>query len=781
VTYLGVFTHLYRHRALVEWTDICEARHLPHTPMSRQQSSSRSSSPSAVEDGKDSEDGKTNTKTKSVGDGKAAERGDGGGDDGPSILTVVMSDPVTVRQWTVQGLPTDAFSVDNAVMAFRSRRWPLLIDPQEQGAKWVRSMCQADGLRLTTAMDAHCVRTVTGAIELGLPVLIDNLTESAGQGVLAPLEPLFLRSTFKQGGVTCLRISDKVVEFVEETFMMWLVTRLPNPHFLPEVLSKFNVINFMITPEGLTDQLLTALVKAERPSLAETQATLIVQGAKNAVMLRRCEDQVLHVLASSTGNILDDEGAVSALQSSKAASDDIAAKQRAAAETEMLVKAVRAGYLPVAMRGTHLFFVIASLPRLGSSYQFSLEWFIALFTKAIHSTKDKPREEDGGEEDDIDISAVVAAAVASSDPFGVGRGDGDLDDKKMKKQGGKEKDGEAEVDPLTFAKRLGVIRNGILHALYHSVSRALSHRHRLVFTFIVASTLGRHEGFISSSEWSSFVEGPRDTTDAPSSAGARDGGKVEGDVGSGASTGNGGGSDALVAMVVAARWLEGLPGGTFDGLCRSIVNDAEGWTRWIACVEQGGAFRDTAPPFMPLTDFQQLQLVRALCPRGLVAAMRGFAERMVGELVQADTNGGEGGEMKGGGGSADKEAKAESDDEFALAELAGAENAGVGNAGVENVGDVAAVGRSFLDMPTLQLTPLLEESTPASPLIFVLANGAEPTAMLSSFATSMASAWIETTGECCAEWQRGSGGGWEGGGGGGSTIWGAGSYCTIQI
>ena len=742
--------------------------------MSRERPSSRSSSPSAVEDGtkngtskdgnEDGEGGKTNAKTKSVGDGKAAESGDGGGDDGPSILTMVMSDPVTVRQWTVQGLPTDAFSVDNAIMAFRSRRWPLLIDPQEQGAKWVRSMCQADGLRLTTATDAHCVRTVTGAIELGLPVLIDNLTESAGQGVLAPLEPLFLRSTFKQGGVTCLRISDKVVEFVEETFMMWLVTRLPNPHFLPEVLSKFNVINFMITPEGLTDQLLTALVKAERPSLAETQATLIVQGAKNAVMLRRCEDQVLHVLASSTGNILDDEGAVSALQSSKAASDDIAAKQRAAAETEVLVKAVRTGYLPVAMRGTHLFFVIASLPRLGSSYQFSLEWFIALFTKAIHSTKDKPREEDDGEEDDIDISAVVAAAVASSDPFGVGRGDGDLDDKKIKntdgKQGGKEEDGEAEVDPLTFAKRLGVIRNGILHALYHSVSRALSHRHRLVFTFIVASTLGRHEGFISSSEWSAFVEGPRDTTDAPSSAGARDGGKVGGEVGSGASTGNGGGSDALAAMLVAARWLEGLPGGTFDGLCRSIVNDAEGWARWIACVEQGGAFGDTAPPFMSLTDFQQLQLVRALCPRGLVAAMRGFAERVVGVLVQADTNGGGGGETKDRGGAAEKEAKAESDDDdFALAELAGAGNAGMGNAGVGNVRDVAAVGRSFLDMPTLQLTPLLEESTPASPLIFVLANGAEPTAMLSSFATSMASAWIETTGACCAGWQRGLEGG----------------------
>ena len=100
------------------------------------------------------------------------------------------------------------------------------------------------------------------------------------------------------GNKTLLMNSFLLPLLFQDTFQLWLVTRLPNPRFLPEVLSKFNVINFMITPEGLMDQLLTALVKAERPSLAETQATLIVQGAKNALMLRKCEDQVRRTMYS---------------------------------------------------------------------------------------------------------------------------------------------------------------------------------------------------------------------------------------------------------------------------------------------------------------------------------------------------------------------------------------------------------------------------------------------------------------------------------------------------
>ncbi len=44
-----------------------------------------------------------------------------------------LSDPATVRDWNIWGLPADGFSTENGVMVARGRRWPLMIDPQVGG------------------------------------------------------------------------------------------------------------------------------------------------------------------------------------------------------------------------------------------------------------------------------------------------------------------------------------------------------------------------------------------------------------------------------------------------------------------------------------------------------------------------------------------------------------------------------------------------------------------------------------------------------------------------
>lgn len=51
-------------------------------------------------------------------------------------------------------------------------------------------------------------------------------------------------------------------------------------------------------------------------------------GAENKKKLKEIEDEILRVLSSSEGNILEDEGAVNILQSSKLLSDEISEKQK---------------------------------------------------------------------------------------------------------------------------------------------------------------------------------------------------------------------------------------------------------------------------------------------------------------------------------------------------------------------------------------------------------------------------------------------------------------------
>ena len=47
-------------------------------------------------------------------------------------LRTAMGSPVEIREWTINGLPEDPVSVENGIIVKRSRRWPLMIDPQEQ-------------------------------------------------------------------------------------------------------------------------------------------------------------------------------------------------------------------------------------------------------------------------------------------------------------------------------------------------------------------------------------------------------------------------------------------------------------------------------------------------------------------------------------------------------------------------------------------------------------------------------------------------------------------------
>jgi dynein heavy chain len=44
-------------------------------------------------------------------------------------MSKVLGDDVTIRQWGVAGLPSDKLSVENGIIMFKSRRWPLMIDP----------------------------------------------------------------------------------------------------------------------------------------------------------------------------------------------------------------------------------------------------------------------------------------------------------------------------------------------------------------------------------------------------------------------------------------------------------------------------------------------------------------------------------------------------------------------------------------------------------------------------------------------------------------------------
>ena len=291
----------------------------------------------------------------------------------PSLRTT-LGDEVIIRDWNIQGLPTDTFSVENAIVVFNTSRWPLMIDPQGQANKWIREMEKNNQVKVIKLTDLNYMRTVESAVQFGSPVLLENV----GEEIDPTLEPLLLKQTFKQGGVVQIQLGESAIEYSEH-FRFYITTKLPNPHYLPEVSVKVTLLNFMITPEGLQDQLLARTVKEERPDLATEKERLIMESADNARQLKKCEDTILHILSASEGNILEDASAIEALNSSKVVSDTIKEKQEIADKTEIEIDQIRMKYIPAAFRGSLLYFCIADLAAIEPTYQYSLEWFSQLF------------------------------------------------------------------------------------------------------------------------------------------------------------------------------------------------------------------------------------------------------------------------------------------------------------------------------------------------------------------------------------------------------------------
>lgn len=125
----------------------------------------------------------------------------------------------------------------------------------------------------------------------------------------------------------------------------------------------------------------------ERPDLEAQRNNLIVESAENKRLLKEIEDRILHIMSSSSGNILEDETAIQTLKDSKTLSNEISVKQAVGEETEVTINQVRLSYSSVAAYSQILFFCIADLANIEPVYQYSLSWFIHLFILSIKQSE----------------------------------------------------------------------------------------------------------------------------------------------------------------------------------------------------------------------------------------------------------------------------------------------------------------------------------------------------------------------------------------------------------
>merc|ERR1740130_1516501 len=119
------------------------------------------------------------------------------------------------------------------------------------------------------------------------------------------LEPMVSRTAIFKGRKLIVKLGDKEVDLLttkdasgaptgRPVFRLYLQTKLPNPHYTPELQAQTTLVNFAVTPAGLEDQLLAVVVNKERPDLEEQRLSLVQQQNEFTIRLRELEDDLLY-------------------------------------------------------------------------------------------------------------------------------------------------------------------------------------------------------------------------------------------------------------------------------------------------------------------------------------------------------------------------------------------------------------------------------------------------------------------------------------------------------
>jgi len=362
-----------------------------------------------------------------------------------------LSNPSDVRDWNIQGLPSDSFSTENGVIVTRGNRWPLLVDPQGQGNKWIKSMEMTNGLIVTTLFAPDMVRQIEHAIQFGIPVLVQDVKET----IDPILENVVAKQFVKKGGAITVKLGDKDLDY-SPNFRLYFTSKLMNPHYTPEVSTKLAVINFTVKEQGLNAQLRDLVVRRERPELATQKNELVVKVARGKRRLNELEDLILDLLSKASGSLLDNIELIDSLTRSKNTSEEVTASLKVAETTGVEIERASAAYASVATRATILYFTLYSLADVDPMYQFSLDSYTALFDSSITKSK---------------------------------------------------RNANTSADGVDVDERLAVLNEYHTYAVYRYTSRGLFESHKLLLSLQMCIRIQAEQDGVDAREWEFFVRG----------------------------------------------------------------------------------------------------------------------------------------------------------------------------------------------------------------------------------------------------------------------------------
>lgn len=290
-----------------------------------------------------------------------------------------ISNQREIQDWVMQGLPNDNTFKENAVIIRYSLNIPLIIDPQDQALVWIKNMnkqaIEEKKFRQFTPQTQNYLKSIHECIYRDTTVIINNIGERLG-----------------------MDLEDFLKGLNKDRCRIYLMTKVPNPHFYPEVSSSLNIINFLVNEKGLEEQLLSVVVEIEKEDTESKIRQSIDSIFHTSKALDKSEETILQYLNDAGDNYLEEDQLINELKRLKDAAIKSAEELRVVRLNLDKIEVSREEYRPLARKVSKIFFVLYSMNNINNMYEFSLHSYKELFKNSIKESREKITSSESSDE-----------------------------------------------------------------------------------------------------------------------------------------------------------------------------------------------------------------------------------------------------------------------------------------------------------------------------------------------------------------------------------------------
>ncbi|KAK6637160.1 Dynein heavy chain, cytoplasmic [Polyplax serrata] len=293
--------------------------------------------------------------------------------------TEYLSNPDERLRWQANALPTDDLCTENAIMLKRFNRYPLIIDPSGQATEFIMNEFAERKITKTSFLDDSFRKNLESALRFGNPLLVQDV-----ENYDPILNPVLNRELRRTGGRVLITLGDQDID-LSPSFVIFLSTRDPTVEFPPDICSRVTFVNFTVTRSSLQSQCLNQVLKAERPDIDEKRSDLLKLQGEFHLRLRQLEKSLLQALNDAKGKILDDDSVITTLETLKKEAEDISRKVEETDKVIAEIETVSLQYLPLSQACSNIYFTMDSLNQIHFLYQYSLKFFLEIFSSVLHN------------------------------------------------------------------------------------------------------------------------------------------------------------------------------------------------------------------------------------------------------------------------------------------------------------------------------------------------------------------------------------------------------------